>query len=320
MRISHMQTELFQGKLTYKKYFEGWYFKHTSLSSGKSIAFIPGISLNPNDRHAFIQVIQSRPLKTFYFRYSLDQFHTSDNPFSVSIGDSFFSLTETRINIQDDQNSFKGHLKYDHLSPIQRSIGTPNIMGFFSYLPKMACKHGILSMNHDVNGTLTLPNDDVLHFSHDRGYIEKDWGHSFPEKYIWSQANHFTKNNTSLMVSVATIPLLHTSFIGHICNLQIGDEEYRFATYNRSNIVTLKITDRHILLILSKKHARLEIEAWLDDSKELKAPRNGLMTDTIKEGLGGQLSFKLFEKEQLICADTSDFAGIEVVKMMDIHP
>ncbi|MCK7537696.1 MAG: tocopherol cyclase family protein [Marinilabiliales bacterium] len=28
-------------------------------------------------------------------------------------------------------------------------------------------------------------------FSGGRGYIEKDWGHSFPSAYVWMQSNHF---------------------------------------------------------------------------------------------------------------------------------
>ena len=69
-------------------------------------------------------------------------------------------------------------------------------------------------MYHQVNETLTDASSHILTFKQDYGYIEKDWGHSFPEKYIWSQANHFPKKQASLMVSVLTILLLTTSFVG----------------------------------------------------------------------------------------------------------
>lgn len=315
----HTHPEIFQGQLKYQHYFEGWYFKHTSTSSNESIAFIPGVSLNPDDSHAFIQVIQSHPVRTYYFTYPLDCFDTTDSPFSVTIGDSFFSLTETNIDITDGAYHFKGQFFYDNMIPIDRSLLTPNIMGFFSYIPKMACKHGVISMHHQVNGTLTDASGHILTFKDDHGYIEKDWGHSFPEKYIWSQANHFPKKQTSLMVSVATIPLLTTSFIGHLCHLHLDGKDYRFATYNGSKITQLKITDQHLFLILTKNQWRLKINAWLDDAKELKAPLNGAMTDTIKEGLGGTLDFKLYHQNQLIHVDSSPYAGIEVVNMTNIN-
>lgn len=61
----HTHPEIFQRQLKYQHYFEGWYFKHTSTSSNESIAFIPGVSLNPDDSHAFIQVIQSHLVRTY---------------------------------------------------------------------------------------------------------------------------------------------------------------------------------------------------------------------------------------------------------------
>ena len=176
----HTHPEIFQGQLKYQHYFEGWYFKHTSTSSNKSIAFIPGVSLNPDDSHAFIQVIQSHPVRTYYFTYPLDCFDTTDSPFSVTIGDSFFSLTEINIDITDGAYHFKGQFFYDNMIPINRSLLTPNIMGFFSYIPKMACKHGVISMYHQVNRTLTDASGHILTFKQDYGYIEKDWGAFIP--------------------------------------------------------------------------------------------------------------------------------------------
>ena len=79
----------------------------------------------------------------------------------------------------------------------------------------MECYHGILSMNHSINGTLIL-NGKTLSFDKGRGYMEKDWGHSFPEGYIWMQSNHFSKKETSIKISVAKIPWLRSSFIGFI--------------------------------------------------------------------------------------------------------
>ncbi|QII81181.1 hypothetical protein G7057_00970 [Jeotgalibaca arthritidis] len=39
-----------------------------------------------------------------------------------------------------------------------------------------------------------------------KGYIEKDWGRSFPKNYIWIQSNHFNDNQRSLFFSYAHIP------------------------------------------------------------------------------------------------------------------
>jgi len=67
----------FQGSLSKKNYFEGWYYKQVHLDTNKTISFIFGISTGAQDPHSFIQVIQSNPLTTSYFRFPLKAFSSS---------------------------------------------------------------------------------------------------------------------------------------------------------------------------------------------------------------------------------------------------
>ena len=66
-------------------------------------------------------------------------------------------------------------------------------MGPFKYLPKMECKHNIFSMNNQVNGKIIINGQEYL-FNNDLGYIEGDYGTSFPNNYIWIQANNLNRN------------------------------------------------------------------------------------------------------------------------------
>ena len=54
-------------------------------------------------------------------------------------------------------------------------------MGPFSYLPLMECYHGILSMDHNISGSIDY-NDQTIDFNEGRGYIEKDYGKSFSKR------------------------------------------------------------------------------------------------------------------------------------------
>jgi len=48
--------EIFQGDLSKKKYFEGWYYKFVSADQSKAIAIIPGVALyDEQDRHALFK-------------------------------------------------------------------------------------------------------------------------------------------------------------------------------------------------------------------------------------------------------------------------
>ena len=303
---------IFQGSLGRKNYFEGWYYKQVSVESDKVISFIPGISLNELDSHAFIQVIVSPPVETHYFRFDLTDFLTSDSPFEVRIGKNVFSQTGITINLRDETFKIEGKLKYGPFKSIEKTMMSPNAMGYFAYIPKMKCNHGIVSMNHSVDGVLKY-NEESLSFNGDRGYIEKDWGSSFPERYIWMQGNHFERNGDSFMCSIASIPFMGTSFVGLIANLLADGKEYRFATYNGAKIIKAISTNEDVDIILKKNKLILEIRAHIESTGDLKSPIEGQMTGTIKEGLGGTIGLVLWEEDRIITQLSTRYAGIEVV-------
>ncbi|PKM70281.1 MAG: hypothetical protein CVU93_02880, partial [Firmicutes bacterium HGW-Firmicutes-18] len=302
----------FQGSINHKNYFEGWYFKQVSMESGKIISFIPGISLNKHDPHAFIQVIVSPPVETHYFRFDISDFFISDEPFEVRIGNNVFSQKGIEISLSDKTIVLEGQLTYGPFKSIEKTILNPNAMGWFAYIPKMKCNHGIVSMDHSVDGVLKY-NEESLSFNRDRGYIEKDWGSSFPERYIWMQGNHFEKNGDSFMCSIASIPMMGTSFMGLIANLVADGKEYRFATYNGAKIIQALSTTDGVDIILKKGKLTLEIKAHIESTGDLKSPIEGRMAGTIKEGLGGTIGLVLKEEDRIIRQLFTRYSGIEIV-------
>jgi tocopherol cyclase len=177
----------------------------------------------------------------------------------------------------------------------------------------MECYHGVVSMNHTVNGILRMNNEEI-DFENGKGYIEKDWGTSFPEKYIWIQCNNFSSRKTSVFCSVANIPYMKKSFLGFICNILIEGKEYRFATYNNSTMHVESILNGKIILLLENKEATLRLEANIRETAELIAPKLGRMEKIIKEGLSGGTKFCLYDKQkQIKFEDVGSMAGIEIV-------
>jgi len=319
--------EIYQGRYKHTHYFEGWYYKQVSADRQHSVAFIPGVSKNPNDPHSFIQVIytyqiststhtldnKNIQLETYYLRFPLSDFTYKDQPFNIQVGKNRFSKKEIILNVDQDGLFLRGKIALQELEPIERSLFCPNIMGFFGYLSFMECYHGIVSMGHTCHGTINF-QDKLIDFSNGRGYIEKDWGHSFPKTYNWVQCNHFSNPRTSLFFSVAHIPFLGTSFKGFICNVNIEGCEYRWATYNGATILQESVSDHRLHYILSKGNLRLHIEADIMDQGILVAPKNGLMSHNIKEGLMGDVRIKLIDKQGVILyEDNGTNAGVEIV-------
>lgn len=310
---------LFQGHLQKKHYFEGWYFKQVTADGKQTVSFIPGISLDGAESHCFVQVILSPNIQTYYFKYPLDQFNTTENPFSVTVGESVFSMDGCQIALNDASQStpqgisIVGDLYFSNLSPIQSSPLMPNIMGFFAYIPRMECNHGVISMNHSLKGSIDIGKQQSLDFDGGKGYIEKDWGTSFPSEYIWIQANHFEKSDCSFMCSIATIPFGLFAFKGVIANLQVDGVEYRFATYNGAKVTNFKNETNAVCFELIKGDVTLSCEGRLIEYGELKAPEKGEMLRTIKEGLSGEVTLTLRRKGYPPQILKSDCAGIEIV-------
>jgi tocopherol cyclase len=297
---------LFQGSITKPTYFEGWYFKQVHEASDRSISFIFGISTR--DPHAFIQIITSNPLVTTYIRYPIESFVAHQNGYRL--GNSFFSPDRLRLDVDDETISVKGDLSLSQLTPIHRNIYAPNIMGPFAYLGNMECNHGVVSMAHQVNGELTV-NSEVWSFRDQAGYIEKDWGRSFPRRYVWIQGNHF-ETEAAFMVSVADIPFMGFHFEGIICQLNVGNEVLRIATYTGAVCLGVRHTDDGFKLTLRQGSTTLDVVAHVPQQGILKSPSMGAMTQTIKEGLGGTIDLILQRKGRPTLTLTSTHCGIEI--------
>ena len=309
-KIKH--PELYHGNPNKKRFFEGWYFKQVTSDALTTIAFIPGISLDDNDAHAFVQVIQSPNLKTYYYRFPIGAFRSTNAPFSVSVGDNTFTLQGFSVNLTD----FKGSVTFGKLTEIDKNWFCPNIMGYFAYLPGMECNHGVLSMSHQLEGKLQTPMGAV-DFSFGKGYIEKDWGVSFPEKYIWIHTNHLKSSDgsytdASLMLSVATIPMKGFEFQGLIANLHLYGKEYRFGTYNGSKIILFQVSTTQVHVVIRRGQLSLEFIAEPELVEALKAPDQGKMARIIKEGLNGMLTLKLKEGNDVLADLQSSCVGIEI--------
>ncbi len=315
----HKHPENFQKKNYNKAYFEGWYYKQVTADEKNTVSFIPGVNFDEFGAKSFIQCLhynENNELTAYMIDYPIEAFSTKEKHFSVSIGKSKFSLDNIVLDIQSENLEVTGSVKLMGLTHIETSCLNPNIMGFFSYIPFMECKHGLISMCHHLSGSLYI-NGAVIDFAGGKGYIEKDWGKSFPTDYIWIQSNHFEDSTTGLFCSVATIPFLSFTFTGYICNLIHQGKEYRFATYNGSKLVVNERTDTSVHLILKNKRHTLEIKGVVLLSKNLLAPKLGSMNKTIKEGLSGKVEILLKDKkDNIILKSKSHKCGMELVEML----
>jgi hypothetical protein len=308
------KPHVFQGNLNSKNYFEGWYFKQVTADRENVWSFIPGVSLSPAGKTAFIQVIDGISGNTAWFDYPLETFQYDPESMKVKVGNSWFTENGIHIDIEQNGHSISGELTFDQRISFPSSVLSPGIMGWYSFVPFMECKHGVVSVNHTIQGSLKL-NGRETDFSGGKGYIEKDWGTSFPESWIWIHSNHFNEPDTSFMFSVAKIPWLGSYFIGHISYLYVNGKFYRFATYNGSKIKKLTWSQNLLTLVVEGRGHLLEVSVTPNKGGHLKAPVSGEMSRIIKESIDSAVSLKLSRKDgTVIVEDTGQRAGFEIIE------
>lgn len=185
-------------------------------------------------------------------------------------------------------------------------------MGPFSYIPFMECNHAILNMRNRADGEININNNKII-FDDDIGYIEKDWGCSFPKSYIWCQGNNFQNSNASFMLSIADIPFKVFHFKGIICDLIIDNKEFKFTTYNNAKIIKYDVNNSSLNIILKKGNYYLNISSKYNAGLKLFAPVKGKMEKNIFESISTSINVTLKKNNVVIFSDTSKNCGLEIV-------
>jgi hypothetical protein len=310
----------YHGRNIKEVFFEGWYYKIISPDMKTRLAIIPGVFHHPepDKRHAFIQVLDGISSNVTYHRYPFSEFKASRSAFDLQVGTSHFSSNKCKLDIQGQDQVIKGTLEFLAIKPWPITLLSPGVMGPYGFVPFMQTYHGVLSLDHEIVGVLSI-NDQSIHFQGGKGYIEKDWGTTFPRAYIWMQSNHFPDQKTSITASVATIPWLGSWFRGFLIGLQIDGKLFRFTTYLGSYIQSLRVTDQYVVWdVVGKSQSDperqypnylLNIRAKRGTGGLLSSPELDGMTPRILESLTANIDVTLssFEKDGLI--GTTIFKG-----------
>ena len=271
-----------------KNYFEGWFFR--ICADNFNCALIPSLSVSGGKKRAFIQINCNSFSKKI--EYDFADFHVNDN--EVIIGENRFSSAGIKFTCEE----LSLEVEFGAFTKIEKDI-----MGCFKF--GTPCKHKIISMKHTVTGNAVFNNEQIM-LLNAVGYLEKDWGRSFPKAYCWLQCNDFSDPAASFFCSVAKIGL---PVRGLICVLLLGKKEIRFATYN---LARTKVFKRREIALKRSKY-RLDISFKESDVHSLLAPSRGEMIKAINEDLSGEIKLKLYEKNKLIYACDGKNAGIEWV-------
>ena len=296
-------------------FFEGWYYKIVDAEERARLAIIPGIFLgeDPARSESFVQILDGVSGESHYHSFPVAAFHAAQDGFEVRIAENRFGAGAIKLRIPEAP--VEGEIWFSGLTPWPVSWRSPGIMGWYAWVPRMECYHGVVSLDHRVDGWLRL-GSETLRLDGGRGYIEKDWGEAFPAGYVWMQSNHFDVPGTCVTASVAIIPWLRRSFRGFLAGVWHEGQLHRFATYTGARIERLEIEAKRVLWAIRGGRLQLELEATRPEGSLLHAPVRSEMHRRVEETLRAEITTRLSRRAgdgwETLFEGTGRCGGLEV--------
>lgn len=303
------RAPVFRKKDSNQPYFEGYYFKFINKQK-EIVILIAGISISKSEKYSFIQVASNYSEKVSFFKFPLSELTAAENDFEFRIGKNLFSQNRIRFDLGD----IKGEITLVDNVNWKRSFLNPNIMGLLSFIPRVECKHDVITIKTEVQGEINLP-DHKIQFNNGDGYIEKNWGSSFPKKYMWLHANQFNNKELSLQFAIAKPKWLFLRpqvYIGYVMNGKL----IHFATH-RLSLVKIQTHKSHTLVKIRKLRHTILIKIKNQSPVNLIGPKKGDLKSNVHEFLNSNIELiiiekKLFGKNKEIIRDSSALSTTEM--------
>jgi len=271
--LKRFKPTLLQGNLDRKQYFEGWFQKVYSADHNASFIIIYGFATGHTaDKMGFIQlhIPQHKPQM---FTFHKSEIQCDSHQHRVQFRDNIFSKNEIKIHTSEiDLNlSVKAN---------QIKSEYNNTMGNYYLIPNLPCYHAVVEELHHLSGEIRCFDTQYV-LSNAKGYLEKNWGISFPDKYIWLHA--FDPNNpqNQILFSQADIKWLGKSFLKHVGYIKFLDTTIDLRRLKKCHISYERINDKEESIVITAQSIRIEIVVYLNEKVHFIGPQNGLMNRTI---------------------------------------
>lgn len=302
MKAFHTENYVGEHK---KNYFEGWYFRH---GGEDPFSFIVGVT-HGSDAHAFVQFIDR--VRSRIYRFPVGALLFEEKDMTVVVGENVFSLRGIDAELGEGEERVCCHVRYGEITPFQKSLFAPSVMGPFGYFP-MVCNHAVVSMRHSVKGEIERGGKRKEVDA--QGYIEKDFGSRFPENYFWL---HAANERASVMFAVAWP--LNLGLRGFLCLFTCGGRQYNLSLYTGARLEKCEVFPDRAEVKVRRGKTALSLYAQSDGGMPLAAPTAGAnMTRTVRENLSARckIALTLGGREEELgeiseCAFECDLSGGE---------
>ena len=167
-------------------------------------------------------------------------------------------------------------------------------MGYAYYVPTLPCFHSVMNVSHHVTGEIQTPRQQYL-LEHELGYMEKNWGTSFPKRYCWLQAVDPFDSQTSLLFSQAEIDWIGRTFLRHVGHLRFDGKHIDLRELRKCTISNSILDETNHCIQLSGNNIKLDIHISFQEKVIFKGPANGNMSRDITHHTDALIHVKLYQ-------------------------
>ncbi len=262
-----------RGNLERNTYFEGWFQKVYAKEYQSSFVIIYGYATqNTEDKFGFIQILfPNKATEIIYF--NKNEFSCDPDRHIVRMGENLLTTELIQINTKD----LNIHLKLMNNQVVKTFR---NSMGYSYFLPNLPCYHAVLNTGHRVTGEIKQKNDCFI-FEDELGYLEKNWGSSFPKTYYWLHAVDPNDPQVSLLFSIAEIEWIGKKFNRHVGHVHFDEKQLDFRSLKNVAVSFQRSSKDEHEIRLTSKTLQMEITIRHRSKVQFKGPSKGRLSRDI---------------------------------------
>jgi hypothetical protein len=274
-----------RGNFERNKYFEGWFQKIYSKEHNASFILIYGYATNnSDDTFGFSQVlIPNQTPEIIYF---------PKNEVSCNIEQHIFRMGNNLLTtelIRIDIHGLRIDLNLKNTQPF-RSF--KNSMGYTYFIPHLPCYHSVLTKIQNVSGEIQH-NGVRYNLNNEMGYLEKNWGTTFPESYFWVHAIDPNNPAISLLFSRAKIVWLGKTYIKHVGYLCFDGQQIELRELKNFSVCNSNIGPENRIIQIRSASAQLDLALEYGREVLFKGPKDGALSRVIRHQTDASIKVSL---------------------------
>jgi tocopherol cyclase len=262
-----------RGTFERNKFFEGWFQKVYSKALKASFILIYGYATHNSDNEfGFLQIlIPNQTPEIVYF--PKNQVSCDIEKHQFRMGKNLLTTELIRIDI----NGISIELNMKNKQPFRTF---KNSMGYTYFIPNLPCYHSVLNTAQSVSGEIKHQGQCYT-LDHEMGYLEKNWGTTFPESYFWVHAVDPNNPAISLLFSRAKIVWLGKTYIKHVGYLCYDGQQIELRELKNCAVSNSNISPENRIIQIRSASAQLDLALGYGREVQFKGPKDGALSRMI---------------------------------------